>query len=153
MREIEPRAWSIDGQCWCSRVDYDGYKKEWSGIMPVLAPDNRGKRIGEIEDTNIIVEFPTGLKDKNGKEIYEGDIVEAMIDGVWAIDDSLSFGKVKWKLEVIYNDIRFMDVFRVIGSKSAPDRIYYLFDKELSELEVIGNIHDNPELLEAKNVD
>lgn len=94
----------------------------------------------------------TGLKDKNGKEIYEGDIVEALIDGVWAIDNSLSFGKVKWKLEVIYNDIRFMDVFRVIGSKNAPDRIYYLFDKELSELEVIGNIHENPELLEAKNV-
>lgn len=150
MKDMNPRAWSIDGECWCTRVDYDGYKKEWSGIVPVLAPDNRSKRIGEIEDTNIIVEFPTGLEDKNGKEIYRGDIVEALIDGVWAIDNSLSFGKVKWKLEVIYNDIRFMDVFRVIGSKNAPDRIYYLFDKELSELEVIGNIHENPELLKKR---
>ena len=57
MRDLNPRAWSIDSECWCTRVDYDGYKEEWSGIVPVLAPDNRSKRIGEVEDTNIIVEF------------------------------------------------------------------------------------------------
>lgn len=103
---------------------------------------------------HLIWEQSTGLKDSNGKEVYEGDIVEAMIDGVWGTGNfSVSFGKVKWKLEVVYNDIRYMDVFRVIGSKNSPDRIYYLFDKELSELEVIGNIHENPELLEINDVD
>jgi len=106
-----------------------------------------------LKSHEVIIEQYTGLKDKNGKKIFTGDIIEASIDGVWAAGNAVCFGKKKWKLEVIYNDIRFMDVFRIIGSKNAPDRIYYLFDKELSELEVIGNIHENPELLEAKDVD
>lgn len=141
MREIKFRVYDKTGGYYIAILDNDCFSiKQVARIILEL----------EVLKHKYVIEQDTGLKDKNGKEIYEGDIVEALIDGVWAIDNSLSFGKVKWKLEVIYNDIRFMDVFRVIGSKNAPDRIYYLFDKELSELEVIGNIHENPELLETK---
>ena len=49
MRDLNPRAWSIDSECWCTRADYDGYKEEWSGIVPVLAPDNRSKRIEKLK--------------------------------------------------------------------------------------------------------
>ena len=131
MKDMNPRAWSIDGECWCSRVDYDGHKKEWSGIAPVLAPDNRSKRIGEIEDTNIIVELPTGLKDKDGKEIYEGDIVDYNDDG-----DCIGY--------VVYNAPNFEIMERTgftCWLKGGPHQ------------RVIGNIHENPELLKKLNED
>ena len=137
MRDLNPRAWSIDSECLCTRVDYDGYKEEWSGIVPVLAPDNRSKRIGEVEDTNIIVEFPTGLKDKNGKEIYEGDIVLDYYDG----EDTFI---VKWDKDAVSFILTDTDNIICVNFYD------YFPDKEL---EVIGNIHENQELLEAKDVD
>lgn len=137
MSELKFRAWDID----CHRFEYFeiGENDDCYGMFMVTA-----NKFGSV------VEQYTGLKDKNGKEIYEGDIVEALIDGGWETGrNTVSFGKAKWRLEVLYNDIRFMDVFHVLGSKNCPSRIYYLFDKELSDIEVIGNIHKNPDLLEG----
>lgn len=142
MRELKVRAWANGYEKWCHNVEYIG-----DGLWIGYVDDG----VGELSTTDIIVEQYTGLKDKNGKEIYEGDIVEALIDGMWSTGRStVGFGKAKWRLEVLYNDIRFMDVFHIIGSKNCPDRIYYLFDKELSDIEVIGNIHETKLLKEVK---
>ena len=139
MRALNPRAWSIDSECWCTRVDYDGYKEEWSGIVPVLAPDNRSKRIGEVEDTNIIVEFPTGIKDKNGQKIYEGDIVTFMVERFNNV--TLGFESEDWHTAVVeWNQDDACYSFMV---RDVPFSVRY-------EAEVIGNIHENGDLLEEK---
>ena len=147
-RETYFRAWDMDAKSFVEEpILVDNFGQVY--VVCEESSDKRGTCL-ITHKPNAILEFDTGLKDKNGKEILTGDIIEASIDGVWAAGNAVCFGKKKWKLEVIYNDIRFMDVFRVIGSRNAPDRIYYLFDKELSELEVIGNIHENPELLKEE---
>ena len=78
----------------------------------------------------------TGLRDKNGKMIFEGDIIKIP-------DDYDEFGINAGEVYEVYFSF---GGFR-LKPKYSKARGYWLEDDET--VEVIGNIHDNPELLEA----
>ena len=82
------------------------------------------------------VEQYTGLKDKNGKEIYEGDIVKAR----WYRAKNARFDT---KGEIRYDD----GWFYIHDDPDGQDRLGAPIHNCYS-IEVIGNIHENPELLE-----
>lgn len=77
----------------------------------------------------------TGLTDKNGKEIYEGDVVEC--DGLFA---EVVFNDSAWSTCGIKADAERWDFFR-------KDKMIPFGDLKMHEWKVIGNIYENPELL------
>lgn len=96
-----------------------------------------------IKDGHPVMQY-TGLKDKNGEEIYEGDVVEIELSAERAFGDGKS---ETFRIEIFFGkDASFhgrrigipTDLYSVGSSGSAVVR-----------KEVIGNIYENPELLNA----
>ncbi|WP_197313147.1 YopX family protein [Listeria monocytogenes] len=82
-------------------------------------------------DDVVLMQY-TGLKDKNGKKIFEGDIVNCKF-----------FDRMVGDIAGVIN---FIDcVWAVSDFKNK--RLYQLID--VDNIEIIGNIHENPELLEV----
>ena len=100
--------------------DYE-IKEERIELNTCASPEVNPETVGQF----------TGLDDKNGKEIYEGDIVQ----GLFADQE-----EPKIKGQVIYSNGQASYI--VIASNNDEWELGYL-----DNLEVIGNEYDNPELL------
>ena len=127
MREIKFRMW-------------DKYLNAYSKNSMDIAYLSDKKYGIQTGDRYILEQF-TGLHDKNGKEIYEGDIVKYEADkesGIAIIE--------YWPGSFIFNWIK-----QTTPSPSIIDSAFYFGCH--SELEVIGNIHENPELRKQEERD
>ena len=93
-----------------------------------------------------IMQF-TGLKDKNGKEIYEGDIINWFADGIekTAIVIWRSCG---WCAERFDKDLNVFERYYQF-SNFIPVEINREGKEDMFDGEVIGNIYENPELLKG----
>lgn len=85
----------------------------------------------------------TGLKDKNEKEIYEGDIV---VIATYSHEEPLMDTTCIVEYNEVYGIVEFVELDETGERYSMID----IRDSFHYELEVIGNIYENPELLEGK---
>ena len=127
MRKIEFRGKVIDTK--------DGYFPDWYYGYYLI--DLEGDRVRDFIyncPTRLEV-YPetvgqfTGLKNKNGTEIYEGDVIKCLS----------YYTDTEYVLKIVYDS----DTASFLGCWEYKD-IYLHY---LEDFEVIGNIHDNPELL------
>ena len=85
-----------------------------------------------LVDENTICQY-TGLTDKNGKKIFEGDILRHA-------DETI--------LKTVWNDRKYGFAAQCVkGSVLLKECKWGLWEFESDEVEVIGNVFDNPELL------
>lgn len=92
-----------------------------------------------LEDENATIMQSTGLFDENGVEIFEGDIVQ--FEDYYEVSDSLYINKgiIEWC----------QGGFHVTNRDSVL--MEDLFDGDSLDVTIIGNIYENPELLEVNH--
>jgi uncharacterized phage protein (TIGR01671 family) len=134
MREIKFRAW-------------DGIKMRDVGILLIghgatgYGHEENEVTIGTEDTLRILMQF-TGLKDKYGKEIYEGDILKIMERDVSAIPSEVKQGS-HYLAVVEYDGGRFD------GRDTRTGGGWHW--SGWSKHEIIGSIYENPDLINSKN--
>ena len=136
MRELKFRVWDKRNKSW------DKYLLLNTTGKIVVVDDDYGAQANTADNQeNYVIQQYTGLKDINGKEIYEGDIVKT-VDGASKLDVEFAeytHGEVKWLRE------GFEVCQEYIGATRLS--VFSKCDCCPADLEIIGNSFENPKLL------
>ena len=114
---------------------YGYYAKSGENHFILLDTDNEDNY--SIVDPETVGQY-TGLKDKNGKRIFEGDIVQWKDENFNNYTSVVEWCGEKWNYPA----------FDLAKHDYECNGLQYVHEDCI--IEVIGNIHDNPELLEMK---
>lgn len=140
MREILFRGKRITGGEWMFGLLADEYHDaDFTAILP--HDDERHLYVDWEVDPATVGQY-TGLKDKNGKRIFEGDIV---------VYDNTPYNAYGHRVTGVIVWSKWMWKCRYKEYESTYDYAIGAEDFFGAKSEVIGNIHDNPELLKGEN--
>lgn len=127
MREVEYRAWDKELKRMCNVVQLG--RKDI-----IVESDEEDEISGYLSRDRFILLQYTGLKDKNGKKIYESDIVKNEF--------------YEFKGEVIYRSSECCYYIKSIENGIDNPTFFSLGGFNSKLISKLGNVYDNPELLE-----
>ena len=147
MKTLKFRAWDNENKCYF-KPTYEAYKGNVEDLNIGLDGDLYIKKIvksthyNQITINRFILEQFTGLQDKNGKDVYEGDIVEY---GETYIGDYCE--------KEGHGEIQYEDGCFIVVMGAYHDQGFELDGVTIQNrsIKIIGNIHENPELLNGNN--
>ena len=139
MREIKLRVWDKDEHKFV-------YQERWELLNGIGddCPCHRSSEFSHLVNyKGVQPELFIGRKDKNGKEICEGDIIECFYSANLR-DEGLFTGEVIWDKERVKFKIVEIPPYKWGETEIAKEIICF---EDAVEMEVIGNIHEHPNLL------